>query len=134
MRRTALAVVAACLAAGCGARAPDLLLIQRSGSIPGARLELEISDDGTVRCNRGARRRMSDSQLLSARAAERGLERPASRHLALPPGRNAVLSYRVLLSDGSVSFSDTSPRLPGSLLALQALTRSVATRTCGLPR
>ena len=126
--------VAACLAAGCGARAPDLLLVQRGGSVPGARLTLEISDDGTVRCNRGAPRRMADQQVLNARALARDLERPASLHVSLPPGRNSVLSYRVRLADGTVSFTDTSPRLTPPLLRLQALTRSVATRTCGLPR
>lgn len=122
------------MAAGCGVRAPDLLLVQRAGSVPGARLTLEISDDGTVRCNRGERRRMTDHQLLVARALARDLERPAALHVSLPPGRNSVLSYRVRLADGTVSFADTSPRLTPPLLRVQALTRSLATRTCGLPR
>jgi len=77
---------------------------------------------------------MTDEQLLTARAVARDLERPASLHVALPRGRNAVLSYRVLLQDGAVSFSDTSPGVTPALLRLQALTRSVATRTCRLPR
>jgi hypothetical protein len=108
--------------------------VQRNGTIPGARLTLELSDDGTVRCNRGERRRMTDEQLLSARALARDLQRPASQNASLPPGRNAVLSYRVLLPEGAVSFSDTSPGRTPALLRLQALTRSVAMRTCGLPR
>ena len=127
-------MVAACLVVGCGARAPDLLLVQRDGSVPGARLTLEIADDGTVRCNHGEPRRMTDQQLLSARALARDLERPASLHVSLPPGRDGVLSYRVRLAEGAVSFTDTSPGLTPLLLRVQALTRSVATRTCGLPR
>jgi hypothetical protein len=127
-------VAAAWLGSGCGARAPDLMLVQRNGAIPGARLTLEISDDGTVRCNHGERRRMTDEQLLRSRAVARDLERPASLHVSLPPGRNAVLSYRVLLAEGTVSFSDTSPGLTPALARLQALTRSVARRACGLPR
>ena len=77
---------------------------------------------------------MTDDQLLRARAVARDLERPASLHVALPPGRNAVLSYRVRLSEGAISFSDTSRGLTPALLRVQALTRSLATRTCGLPR
>ena len=77
---------------------------------------------------------MTDQQLLRARALARDLERPAARHVSLPPGRNGILSYRVRLADGAVSFTDTSPRLTPPLLRLQALTRSVATRICGLPR
>jgi hypothetical protein len=127
-------VVAAMLGAGCGARAPDLMLVQRGGSVPGARLTLEVSDDGTVRCNRGERRRMADQQLLAARALARDLEHPAALHVALAPGRNRVFSYRVRLAEGTVSFTDTSPRLTPPLLRLQALTRSLATRTCDLPR
>jgi hypothetical protein len=101
-RAVPVAAIAAALASGCGPRAADLLLIQRSGSIPGAALTLEVSDDGTVRCNGGPRRRMSDEQLLGARAIERDLEPLAGRRLALSPGRNTVLSYRVRLADGAV--------------------------------
>ena len=122
------------LVAGCGPGAPDLFVVQRSGTVPGARLRLEVSDAGTVRCNGSAPRRMGDDQVLAARAIERGLRVAAARRVALARGPDSVLSYRVRLSEGVVSFSDTSPGLRPELVRVEGFTRSVATRVCGLVR
>jgi hypothetical protein len=122
------------VAAACGQRSPDLFVIERSGSIPGARLALHVSDDGTVRCNRGERRRLADRQLLAARHLARELEPLAARRLTLPAARGSVLRYRVRLAAGVVSFSDNSPGLRPAMGRTQAFTRSVATATCGLAR
>ncbi|HEU4703782.1 MAG TPA: hypothetical protein VFS37_14980, partial [Conexibacter sp.] len=60
MRRVALAagLVGAIVLAGCGAATPDVFLLTRSGSIPGARLTLLVNDGGTVRCNGGEPRQL----------------------------------------------------------------------------
>lgn len=120
--------------AGCGQRSPDLFVVERTGSIPGARLTLRVSDDGSVRCNRGERRRLADPQLLAARQLARELEPLAARGLSLPPARGSVLSYRVRLAAGVVSFSDSSRGLRPAMGRVQAFTRSVASSACGLPR
>ncbi len=114
--------------------AADLFVVERSGSIPGAALTLRVSDDGRVRCNHGAPRRLSDDQLLSARELERDLEDAVGRGLRLPPGPSSVLSYRVRLASGTVAFSDTSRGLRPQLARVEAFTRSVARQVCRLAR
>jgi hypothetical protein len=45
-----------------------------------------------------------------------------------------VLSYRVRLEAGEVSFADTSRPLPQSFAKLTAFTADVSERVCGLVR
>ena len=128
------AALAALALSGCGARAPDLFVVQRTGTIPGARLDLRVSDQGTVSCNGAAPRRLADEQVLRARELARGLEAAIAGGRQPAPGRGGVLSYRVTMARGTVSFDDTSPGLPPSLAGLQGFTRTVARRVCGLRR
>jgi hypothetical protein len=136
-----LAVAAA--AAGCnGPRPADLFVVQRSGSIPGAALSLRVIDDGHVSCNRGAPKPISSAQLIDARELRRELDGDqskeqvglAQRHIALKPGAISTLSYRVRSEEGTVAFSDTSPRQPQAFYRLAKLTRDLARGPCGLPR
>jgi len=142
-RAAAAAAVSVGLAlalAGCGGRAADLIAVQRSGDIPGAKLTLVITDDGRAHCNGGPDRMINSRQLIDAREIVRGLEGekdevgPADRHLRLPPGRGSILRYAVRVQAGSVSFADTSPRQPAAFFRLARLTRAVAKGPCGLPR
>ena len=129
------APLAAALAlAACGSPPADLFVVERSGAIPGARLTLLVSDDGTVRCNGGPRRDAGSDRLLDARALARELAAQAERDRALPPGPGSVLRYRVRLEDGTVTFSDTSRGVPPAALRLAAFTREVARQVCGLAR
>ena len=137
MRRWATIVAVAAGAAGiaaCGTRPPDLFLLSRSGSVPGAGLRLLVRDDGDVRCNGGAVRHLTDPQLLDARQIARELAEPASKHVSLPAGRGSVLHYRLRLEDGTVSFSDDSRGQTREMFLAQRFSRSVATSVCGLPR
>jgi hypothetical protein len=129
----ALATVVPALA-GCGGEARDLFLVQRGGAVPGARLALRVTDDGRASCNRGPLVDISSAQLIAARELERDLEPLAKRRLALPPGRDSVLRYRVVLEDGSVRFADNSRGQPPALFRVAALTRDVARGPCGLER
>jgi hypothetical protein len=70
VRRAAAAVTAAVVLAGCGGEAGDLLAVERSGSIPRARLQLRFTVDGRVSCNRGALRELHSDQVIDARAIE----------------------------------------------------------------
>ena len=136
MRRGGLVLAAVWVAtvAGCGAPSPELFEVQRTGTVPGARLKLEVSDGGRVRCNGGADRNLGSRRLLDARETARELGDEARDDIALPPGPNSVYSYRVRLEDGTVRFSDTSPGITAEMRALQALTRSIAREVCGLQR
>jgi hypothetical protein len=129
-----LAVVLALSACGAGAPAHDLFLVQRGGSIPGARLALRVTDDGRASCNRGPLVDITSAQLIAARELQRDLDPLAKRRFALPPGRGSVLRYRVVLEDGAVRFADDSRGQPPALFRVAKLTRDVARGSCGLAR
>jgi len=135
---------AGALAAGCsGPTPPDLFVVQRTGSIPGARLTLRITDDGGAYCNADKRRHeITSAQVIDARALTTDLNGIpdkdkvglAQRHLRLAPGKVTTLSYRVRSEKGTVAFSDTSAHQPQQFYELAKLTRDVARGACRLPR
>lgn len=129
-----LALGLALAAGGCGTPSADLFVVQRSGEVPGANLELLVGDGGEIRCNGGKQRQMSSRDLLDARAAAEDLVDPAKRRLSLAASPASVLQYRVRLQDGTVRFADTSRPMPPELARLQVLVRRLATTVCGLPR
>jgi hypothetical protein len=128
----ALAAALAC--SGCGGRAADLFVVQRAGSIPGAALRLRVTDDGQASCNGRPLVEIASSELLDARKVQRDLSRPARASLRLPPGPGSILRYSVRTDDGTVRFSDTSPRQPPVLYRVAELTREIAKGPCRLPR
>jgi hypothetical protein len=132
--RATLALALAAGLAGCGGEAHDLFLVQRSGAVPGARVALRVTDDGRASCNRGALVDISSAQLITARELERDLEPLAESRFALPPARDSILRYRVVLEDGVVRFADNSRGQPAPLFRLAKLTRDVARGACGLER
>jgi hypothetical protein len=137
----AAAVAAAAIALGaCGGEAGDLMAVERTGSVPGARLELRFTVDGRAACNRGELRQLPSDQVLVAREIERALTGeddrpgPAKRGLRLPPGPGSILRYRARVPAGTVRFADTSPGQPAAFYRIAKLTRDVARGVCGLPR
>lgn len=135
----ALALLAVAALAACGGiTAPDLFIVQRSGSGPGAKLTLLVNEEGGVSCNgvsarNGHKLKLSDAALVEARAIQEDLKEPASAHLSLAPAANSVLSYSVRDEDGTVHFSDNSPRQPKVLRRLALLVLQTAQRVCDLP-
>jgi sporulation protein YlmC with PRC-barrel domain len=98
-----------------------------------ARLNMLVDDGGEVTCN-GKRHALPGPLLLRARQVARDLGEQADLGLHLPRGQGSVLSYRVQVEQGTVSFSDTSPRQPKVFLALQQLTKDISEDVCGLRR
>jgi hypothetical protein len=134
-RVLAVAVSAlACTFAGCGGViSADLFIVERSG--PGARppLSVLVSEEGVVRCDRGAPVRLSDPMLIEARTLQEELHGPVTRRLSLPARPGSVYGYRVRDGEGSVSFADNSSGLPKVLERLQLFTLKVAQSVCHLP-
>ena len=136
MRRAVAALAAAALAlplAGCGAEAPDLFEVVRSGDDRAANVTMVVSDGGSVTCD-GEEHALDAKRLLRARELERMLSEQAELGIELPPGPGANLSYRVRMDAGTVAFSDTSRRNPESFLALAGFTKDVTERVCGIIR
>ena len=134
MRRGAAALAALAILGGCGSSSADLFEVVRSGADRNANVRLLVSDDGTVRCNRGKAVPMGAKRLLTARELERDLETQAALGLELPKGRGAILSYTARLEAGTISFSDRSRGRPGPFNRLVAFTSDVAKRVCKLER
>jgi hypothetical protein len=133
------AIVLAAALAGCGGiTAPDLFLVERQGSGPHAKLTLLVNEEGGVTCNgvsarAGHELKLSDPQLVEARAIQEDLQEPAAKHLALAPGPKSVLSYNVRDESGIVRFSDDSAGQPKVLRRLALLVLQTAQGVCGLP-
>jgi hypothetical protein len=128
-----LAILAAALLWGCtGIEAPDLFVVYRSGSIPGAKLTLLVNEEGGVRCNGAKREMISDHQLILARELAEDLEGPSSKHLSLASRPGSVFSYYVRDEKGSVRFSDNSTDQPTVLRKLTEFVLEVAQGVCHL--
>jgi hypothetical protein len=124
----ALLFLAAC---GGGIASPDLFIVQRSGSVAGASLTLLVNDGGTVRCDGGPPKRISDAQLVRARGIQEELQEIASKHVVLAPKPGSVLSYYLRDQDGTVRFSDNSAGQGKVMHELQALVLEVGRAACG---
>lgn len=145
--RRAIVLVAVVLG-GCAGGTPsaDLFVVNRTGSLPGATLELHVSDGGYVSCNGGPQRQISSEQLLDARSIlhelrgddekgrDEGQDGPIDEGLRLPPRPNSILRYELRGEDGRVAFSDTSAGQPQVFYEIAKFTRDMAKGVCGLPR
>lgn len=137
MRRLAAALVAlvgTAALAGCGAAYPDVFLLTRSGSLPGARLTLLVNDGGTVRCNGAAERTLPAPRLLDARRIAEDLSDDAQKDLTLPAPPGSLLRFRVRTQDGTVTFSDVDAVRRSELAPVVEFARKVAQDVCGLAR
>jgi hypothetical protein len=129
------AVSAALLLAGCGGiLAPDLFIVSRTGPGPGAHLTLLVNEEGAVHCNGVSAPKLSDSELVQARAIQEDLHDPAARHLSLPAARGSVISYYVREEAGTVRFAENSPGQPAVLRRLALFVLRTAQQVCHLPQ
>lgn len=130
----AAAALALALALGaCGTPSPDLFVVHRTGTLPGARLDLLVSDT-TARCDAGAARPLTSDQILEARDIAKDLIDVQSGAVTVPPSPPAqFLRFVVRTQDGTLRFGDTTQR-PPILPRLSRFVRRVAIDVCGLPR
>jgi hypothetical protein len=124
---TALAAVAL---AGCGSRPADLFVAQRTGDVPGAKLEMLVSD-GSVRCNGGPEKEISSGRVLEGRAIATDLAEV--KQSDIPDEKPVIFGFTVRSEWGTIRFADTVQR-PEVLPRLVRLVRDIARNVCGLPR
>lgn len=120
--------------AGCGAEYPDLMVVSRSGELPGARLELLVSDGGDASCNGGEAHQLPPRFLLDARDIVRALTEQTIENEVYPRSARSLLRFRLRTEDGSVEFADTDGTRDPDLGRLIAFTRRTAQEICDLPR
>jgi hypothetical protein len=120
--------------AGCGNQAADLFVASRSGSVPGAALRMRVIDDGQVVCNGGRSHDIDSKQLIDARRLVEDLQKPAKARRVLAPGHPSIMRFSIRTQDGTVAFSDTSPRQPPVFYRAAQLIRTLARGPCHLPR
>ena len=138
MRRAAACCAAgacalALAASACGTPSPDLFVVKRDGVVPGAKLELLVSDT-SARCNHGQVKPLSSAQTLEARDITDDLLKVQSGEVAVPEAPPfKIFNFMVDTEKGSLSYPDTAQR-PPILPRLSRFVRRVAIDTCGLVR
>lgn len=135
-RRAAAGAASAVLGlavAACGTPSPDLFVVDRDGTVPGAQLELLVSDQ-TARCNDGPAKRLSSAQIIEARDLRRDLLLLQNGDEAIPKAPPAqIFTFTVQTEEGTLRYPDTQQR-PDVLPRLSRFVRRVAIDTCGLER
>jgi hypothetical protein len=119
---------------GCGQPSADLFVVNRSGSIPGAKLELRVTDDGHVSCNGGPLREITSKQLINARVAARALTKPAQKGLNLPAKPGSTLDYAFTIDGDTTRFADNAAGQSSDMYKAALLVREIAQGACQLPR
>lgn len=129
------ALILAVAITGCtGVKAPDLFIVERSGKAPGASLTMLVNEEGGVRCNAGRALKLSDPQIVQARALQEELKNPSGEEMTLAPQPGSVLEYKVRDENGSVRFADNSAGQPKVLRNLVLFILQVAEGVCKLPQ
>jgi hypothetical protein len=130
----ALALTTAALVLpACGTPSPDLFVVHRTGTVPGAKLDLLVSDT-SVRCNGGEPRPLSSAQTLDAREITKALLEFQRSKLPLPPAPPAqIFRFAVRDEAGTLRYGDTTQR-PIVLPRLTRFTRDIAVGLCALQR
>ena len=119
--------------AACGTPSPDLFVVKRDGTVPGAKLELLVSDQ-TARCNDGPVKNLSSGQIIEARDIKRDLVLVQADDAAIPSAPPAqIFTFAVQTEQGTLRYPDTQQR-PAILPRLSRFVRRVAIDTCGLQR
>lgn len=127
MAAAALATVA------CGTPSPDLFVVERYGTVPGARLRLLVSDQ-TARCNDGPVKNLTSAQIIEARDIRRDLLLLQTDDEPIPEAPPAqFFRFAVQTEQGTLRYPDTQQR-PVVLPRLSRFVRRVAIDTCGLRR
>jgi hypothetical protein len=127
----ALAAAVAVLVAGCfEVQSADLFVLTRTGQ--GSKLTLLINDGGTIRCDGGKAKPVSNSTLITARDLSDNLATDAQNKLTIPDAPGSVYYFRIRLQPGTVSFPDRASATRKVLAQAELFAAQTAQRDCGL--
>jgi hypothetical protein len=125
------AVAVAVLTAGCfDVRSADLFLLTRTGQ--GSTLRLLVNDGGTISCNGGKAKTVSNTTLITARDLADNLATDAQNKLTIPNAAGSVYYYRIRLQQGTISFPDRASATRKVLAQAELFATQTAQRECGL--
>jgi hypothetical protein len=117
----------------CGTPSPDLFVVQRDGTVPGAKLHLLVSDT-SVRCNHRDPLPLTSAQTIEARDITDDLLAVQSGAVAYPkPPPAQIFRFQITDQEGTLRFPDTAQR-PEILPRTALFVRRVAIDTCKLTR
>jgi len=135
MRSTRTASLASALAAatalaGCGfdVQSPDDFLLTRTGQ--GPKVTLLVNDSGTIRCDNGKQRPISNSALIAARDLAGNLDNDATAKLNIPQAPNSVYRFTIRMQDGTISFPDTAAAKHTELAPAEQFTLNALAGPC----
>ncbi len=127
----ALGAAVAALLSGCfDVQSPDLFLLTRTGQ--GAKLTLLVNDAGTIRCNGGKAKAISNTSLITARDLADNLATDAQNKLTIPNKPGSVYYYRIRLQQGTISFPDKASATRNVLAQAELFAAQAAQQDCGL--
>jgi hypothetical protein len=127
----AAAVAVAVLTSGCfDVRSADLFLLTRTGQ--GSTLTLLVNDGGTIRCNGGKAKTVSNTTLITARDLADNLATDAQNKLTIPKAPGSVYYYRIRLQQGTISFPDRAAASRKVLAQTELFATQTAQQECGL--
>ncbi len=126
----ALAAAVAVLVAGCfDVQSADLFVLTRTGQ--GQKLTLLVNDGGTIRCNGGKARPISNTSLITARDLSDNLATDAQNKLTIPNAPGSVYYYRIRLQQGTISFPDRASATRNLLAQAELFAAQAASKDCG---
>jgi hypothetical protein len=129
----AAALVLVLALGACGTPSPDLFVVHRTGTVPGAKLDLLVSDQ-TATCNKDAPRELSSAEIITARDILKDLLEFQRADATVPPAPPAQIFRFSLRSEaGTTRWGDTTQR-PSVLPRITQFTRDLAKGLCGLTR
>jgi hypothetical protein len=127
----AAAVAVAVVLAGCfDVQSADLFLLTRTGQ--GQKLTLLVNDGGTIRCNGGKAKTISNTALITARDLSDNLATDAQDKLTIPKAPGSVYYYRIRLQQGTVAFPDRASATRKVLAQAELFAAQAAHQECGL--
>jgi hypothetical protein len=122
---------AALALAGCfDVRSPDLFLLTRTGQ--GPTLTLLLNDGGTIRCNGGRAKQVSNTTLIAARDLADDLAGDAQDKLTIPAEPGSVYYFRIRMQQGTVAFPDRAGSRRKVLARAELFATQTAQNDCGL--
>jgi len=127
----AMGVVVAVLIAGCfDVQSADLFLLTRTGQ--GKTLTMLVNDGGTIRCNGGKAKPISNTALITARDLSDNLATDAAGKLNIPKSPGEVYYYRIRLQQGTIAFPDRASAGHKVLAQAELFAAQAAQQECGL--